>query len=80
MESTKKNLINLNLTNEEALVFFDWISRFNEDEKYVFQDQAEQRVLWDIEAMLEKQLVEPLDEKYSILLKSARDKIRDPND
>lgn len=75
-----KSLICLKLTNEEALVLFDWISRFNEDDKNVFQDQAEQRVLWDIEAMLEEQLVEPLDENYDELLKSARDKVRDQED
>ena len=77
---TPKSPICLKLTNEEALVLFDWISRFNEDDKNVFQDQAEQRVLWDIEAMLENQLVEPLDENYNELLKSARDKVRDQED
>jgi hypothetical protein len=75
-----KSPICLKLTNEEALVLFDWISRFNEDDKNVLQDQAEQRVLWDIEAMLEEQLVEPLDENYDELLKSARDKVRDQED
>ena len=78
--TTLKSLICLKLTSEEALVLFDWISRFNEDDKNVFQDQAEQRVLWDIEAILEKQLAEPLDENYNKLLKSARDKVRDQED
>jgi hypothetical protein len=79
MESSKSPIY-LKLTNEEALVLFDWISRYNEDDKNVFQDQAEQRVLWDIEAMLEEQLVEPLDERYNDLLKFARDKVRDQED
>jgi hypothetical protein len=68
---------NLELSRNEALVFFEWLSRFNEDESVQFEDQAEQRVLWDIEAMLESTLVEPLDRNYSELLARAREAVRD---
>jgi hypothetical protein len=69
--------VTLELSSEEALVFFDWICRFNKMESSAFEDQAEQRVLWDIEAMLESVLVEPLAPNYDVLLAAARAKVRD---
>jgi hypothetical protein len=65
------------LSKDEALVFFDWLKRFNESEDYQFDDQAERRVLWDIEANLERNLVEPFEENYSELLSLARSRVRD---
>ena len=67
----------LSLSREEALVFFAWLCRFNQADSQVFEDQAEQRVLWDIEAMLESELVEPFDPKYEQLLAAARAQVRD---
>jgi len=57
----------LSLSREVALVFFAWLCRFNKADSQGFDDQAEQRVLWDIEAMLESALVEPFDPKYGEL-------------
>jgi hypothetical protein len=70
--------VNLELSPEQALVFFEWLSRFNQSEGRRFDDQAEERVLWDIEAMLESSLVEPFDANYEELLEKARAAIRDP--
>jgi hypothetical protein len=72
------NRIQLELSRDEALVFFEWLSRFNKVENSTFEDQAEQRVLWDIEAKLESILVEPLDANYDELLAKARAHVRDP--
>ncbi|MHB9112293.1 MAG: hypothetical protein ACYC4D_06660 [Thermoleophilia bacterium] len=69
--------ISLELTNVEALVLFDWIKRFNVNELDQFEDQAEQRVLWDIEAQLERILITPLGTDYKNLLIQARNRIRD---
>lgn len=69
--------IKLELTKDEAIVLFDWLKRFNEKDDYDFEDQAEERVLWDIEALLEKSLVVPFDSDYSKLLIEARNRIRD---
>jgi asparagine synthetase B (glutamine-hydrolysing) len=69
--------VTLELSNEEALVLFEWIKRFNEKENQEFEDQAEERVLWNLEAMLEKNLKTPFEEEYKKLLKEARDRIRD---
>ena len=60
-------------------MLFEWLSRFNKAEG-AFEDQAEQRVLWDIEGMLESTLVEPFDPKYDELLAAARAKVRDPQE
>lgn len=68
----------LRLTRDEALVLFDWIVRFNTREGESFSDPAEQRVLWDIEALLESTLVEPFDPQYVRLLAQARERVRDP--
>ena len=66
----------LPLTNDEALVFFDWLCRFNEG-KAAFEDQAEKRLLFDLEAKLEKLLPVVLDENYLATLKAARERVRD---
>lgn len=66
----------LGLTADEALVFFEWLSRYNNGGGE-FEDQAEQRVLWDLEARLEKALVAPLRADYAELLTTARERVRD---
>lgn len=74
----EKGKVILELSRDQALVFFEWLSKFNASEDRRFDDQAEERVLWDIEAMLESTLVEPLDPRYEELLAKARASVRDP--
>jgi hypothetical protein len=69
--------VTIELSDAEALVLFDWIKRFNEMESNDFEDQAEERVLWNLEALLEKRLVVPLTSEYKTLLMKARDRMRD---
>ena len=69
--------LKLTLSQEEALVLFEFLSRFSDNEKLSIEDQAEERVLWDICCDLESELVEPLKENYSQLLEIARTKVRD---
>lgn len=71
--------VNLVLTPDEALVLFEWLARFNAIEN-AFADQAEQRVLWDLESMLESALVAPLRPDYTALLSAARERVRDSTD
>jgi hypothetical protein len=68
--------VTLALNGAEALVLFAWLARFNNGSRD-FEDQAEQRVLWDLEAMLEKALVAPLRADYADLLATARERVRD---
>ena len=67
--------VTLSLSSDEALVLFDWLSRFNSSEGRHFDHPAEQRVLWNIEAMLESQLVAPLNPNYREIVSAARDRL-----
>lgn len=69
--------VTLELTSDEALVFFDWLARFNRRDPVGIEDQAEQRVLFDLEAMLESTLTAPLEADYKGLLAAARGRVRD---
>jgi hypothetical protein len=78
MTEKENNEITLKLKIEEALVLFDFISRFNETSKTeIFQDQAEQKALWILEGQLEKLLTEPFKPNYKDIINQARNKIRD---
>jgi hypothetical protein len=68
--------VNLPVTQDEALVLFEWLGNFNKREDE-FEDHAEQRVLWALEAMLESQLVEPFSPDYRDLVAAARERVRD---
>lgn len=70
--------LNIELTKEEAIVLFEFLGRFNErDDSSIFEDQSEQRVLWDIECILEKELSEPFQANYQEIVKKARKAVRD---
>ncbi len=70
--------ISLELTPSEALVLFEFLSRFSDDDVFNLEDQAEERVLWDLCASLESILAEPFAENYTELLERARAEVRDP--
>lgn len=70
--------IRIELSEDEALVLFEWIARFNRRDDVEFEDQAEQRVLWDVEGSLEEALAEPFSGDYDLLLAGARARVRDP--
>ena len=72
--------VSLKLDPDEALVLFEWVTTFNRREDVEFDDQAEQRVLWDIQAMLEAALAEPLRGDYHARLQAARARVRDSDD
>ena len=64
------------LNGDEALVLSEWLARFNNGSDD-FEDQAEQRVPWDLEAILEKAVVAPLRANYADVLATARERVRD---
>ena len=66
----------LTLTNAEALVLFELVSRFSSTDVLELEDRAEAQALWKVCCLLEKQLVEPFAPNYKTLLKAARDKLR----
>lgn len=69
--------VELKLTKDEALVLFEFVSRFSDKDKLEIVDQAEQRVLWNVCCLLEKQLVEPFSADYLVIIEQARNKVRD---
>ena len=69
--------VTIELLHSEALVLFEFVSRFTNDEKLEIVNQAEERVLWDICSTLEKMLAEPLGQNYNDLLAKAREEVRD---
>ncbi|GGF31421.1 hypothetical protein [Echinicola rosea] len=79
MESAKKyEKVILELSKDEAIVFLERVSRFNQDDRSdSFQDQSEKRILWDIEACLEKEVTETFSSNYSKILARAREEVRD---
>lgn len=68
--------VTLRLTRAQALVLFDWLCRSDSAESFVFEDSAEQQVVWTVEGQLESSLVEPLAENYERLLDEARREVR----
>lgn len=67
----------LGLSHDHWLVLFDLVGRLNEQEAVEFEDQAEQRALWDLEAVLESMLPEVVARDYGDRVDAARDRLRD---
>jgi len=65
--------VTIELTGDEALVLFEWLADL--DTAKIGVGEAEQRVLWSIEAALEKSLVEPFAKNYVELVERARRRI-----
>jgi hypothetical protein len=64
------------MTQDEALVFFEWLSRLDEQDAFPCEDAAEQQVLWSLHGQLEKVMVEPFRENYRELVEQARLRIK----
>ena len=71
--------INVDLTASEALVLFEFLSRFSSAGSLDIVDQAEERVLWDICSSLESTLDQPVAGDYAALIAKARAVVRDKN-
>ena len=71
--------VTLTLSRDESLIFHNWLVNFIARTRggENFEDQAEQRVLWDIEVMLEDKLDELLRTEYRELLEAAWARVRD---
>ena len=67
----------IELTKSEALVLFEFLSRFSKLEKLSIEDQSEQQILYNLLVLLEKQLEEPFQENYLEVLAKARSDLKD---
>jgi hypothetical protein len=67
----------LELTADESLVLFEFLSRLSDTDVLAIEDHAEERALWNLLALLEEKLVEPFRSDYAVLLQAARGRLRD---
>ena len=74
----KNDNVDLSLTSGEALVLFEFLSRFGDKEQLAIEDEAERQVLWNLCCMLQRELVAPFDSNYDSLLEDARATLRPP--
>jgi hypothetical protein len=66
------------LTGDLALVLLALVGRINEGEEAItFQDQAEQRALWDLESLLESVVPGVVAGDFAVALQEARERLRD---
>lgn len=84
MDATKQTPggdVTLTLSYEEAVVLADLLWRWERDgtgDQFVFADQAEQRVLWDLTASFEPLIDEVFDAAgYENVVAHSRWKVRD---
>jgi hypothetical protein len=65
--------VTIELSADEALVLFEWLAGL--ETAKVAIGEAEQRVLWRIEGVLEKSLVDPFAKDYAELVEQPRGRI-----
>ncbi|MBN1569211.1 MAG: hypothetical protein JXA73_15280 [Acidobacteria bacterium] len=68
--------IAVTLSHDEALVLFEFLAPFDQNESLCIEDEAERVVLANVLCILEKKLVAPFDPNYKDLLDSARKSLR----
>jgi hypothetical protein len=72
----REDKVEIELSADQALVLLEWVNREDDDrDALTFEHESEQRVVWDIEAQLERTLVEPFKPNYHELVSDARQRI-----
>ncbi len=76
---TDREHVNLILSTNEALVLYEYLARTAKARAQdpLVEDQAELRVLWDLESMLESRLESLTAPDYGSQLATARASVRD---
>ena len=71
--------INIELTSDELIVLSDLINRLSDTNflNNFYEDQAEERALWNLDAILEKNTAKILNKNYSEELQISRNNLRD---
>jgi len=72
--------VTLPLNANEALVLFEFLTRFVDHDRLEIVDQAEQRVLWNIQAQLETMMDCLNNPRYEEEVTEARRALRDPQE
>ena len=64
--------VTLHLSVDEALVLFELLARFIESDQLAIEHASEEVALWNLQALLGKELVEPFQPDYQRVFASAR--------
>jgi hypothetical protein len=72
-ELMSNDSVDLTLTKPEALVLFELLADFHEQNELTIRNQAERIALWNLSSRLEKTLVEVFSPDYDQLVVQARD-------
>ncbi|WP_374437922.1 hypothetical protein [Inhella sp.] len=67
--------IEISLSEDQALVLFEFLARFQETNVLRLQNNAEFLALSAISAQLDKSLAQPLSPNYALLLTEARQRL-----
>lgn len=65
---------NVSLTSDEALILLDWLMRHHEVDDLP-HDDAEQKVLWKLESVLESVVTETFLADYDVVVDAAKKRI-----
>jgi len=68
--------IKLEVTNDEALVLFEMLSRYSDTDILSIEHQSEQRALWNLTCVFEKIISEAFDDDYKKALEAARERLK----
>ena len=66
----------LELTEDRALVLYEWLHRLDENDAFPVEDESEQYVLWSLAGKLESVLSQPFRRDYLELVAQARARVR----
>lgn len=69
--------VTISLTAEEALVLFEFLTRYSDEGVLRIEHQAEERVLWDVQCVLEPQMDTINNRNYEEEVAAAREAVRD---
>jgi len=76
MDQEPRHPIHLELSADEAVVFFEFLSRFSDSDRLTIEHQSEEQTLWKLCGQLERRLSEPFSPAYAELLARARERVR----
>jgi hypothetical protein len=72
--------VTLRLSAPEALVLFEFLTRYSDEDRLEIVDQAEQRALWNLQSSLEPLMHSINNPRYEEKVANARAALRDSED
>ncbi|GEM_PF-1119802 len=68
--------VTIQLSRDEAVVLFEWLHRCEDEDGFSLPEHhAEQVALWNLSALLERELVEPFKQNYRQLVEGATERL-----